>query len=166
MRQSLLMLSAGLLATALLALPAQAQVQITEVEPADHPSVVHTHANTPAVVSGAVTFGVAYGAAVIVAATTDRDANKHLYIPLVGPWLAISNRADCPGEQDGCSTETGKKILLGVDGVFQAAGAVVLAYGLLTPRSYTRSSVGGQPVEIVPVAMQGGGRGLGFTGTF
>jgi hypothetical protein len=93
MGQSLRMLSAGLLATPLLALPAQAQVQTTEVEPADHSSVVHTHANTPAVVSGAVTFRVAYSAAVMVAATlrsaparaASRGSPAPVYVNIAAP---------------------------------------------------------------------------------
>jgi hypothetical protein len=170
MSSSSLRLIAGLFGASLLALSPQAHAQTTVVVPpsdsSDGSSVVYTRANTPAVVSGALMFGVAYGAVVIVAATTDRDANNRLYVPLIGPWLAIKGRGDCPVDQEACDSETTKKILLGADGVFQAAGVITLAYGLLTTRSYRHGSASHQGVEIVPVAMQGGGRGFGLAGTF
>jgi hypothetical protein len=157
------------LGAALMAVPslANAQTVVVPVEtaPPQHDDTYTTVNMTP-VLSGALTFGVSYGIAVMIAATTDSDANDRLYVPIVGPWLAISDREDCPIESSSCDSETTKKILLGVDGVFQAVGAVTVVYGLLTPRRLTRTQVAGQDVEFVPVAMQGGGRGFGLTGAF
>jgi hypothetical protein len=147
---------------------AQAQTVVVPVEvaPHDDPPPVYRRANVTPIVGGVVLFGVSYGAAVIVAASTDSDANDRLYVPLLGPWLAMGDRGDCPVQDAACDSETSKKILLGVDGVLQATGAIVLVYGLLSPRSYTKTTVAGRDVDIVPVAMQGGGRGFGLTGSF
>lgn len=168
MKRSSFSLIAALLGTILLAIPAQAlaQNQTVIIPPDDDDTGEVTRTNTAPILTGAVTFGLSYGAAVMVAATTDSDANDRLYVPLLGPWLAMADRPDCPVEDESCDSETTKKILLGVDGVFQAAGAISLVYGLLTPRRYTRTTVAGREVEFVPVSMQGGGKGFGLTGTF
>ncbi|HUH04827.1 MAG TPA: hypothetical protein VML75_22675 [Kofleriaceae bacterium] len=167
MKRSSFSLIAAVLGVVLLALPAQALAQQqTVIIPPDDDSSRVSSTNTTPILTGALTFGLSYGAAVMVAATTDSSANDRLYVPLIGPWLAIADRPECPVDEQSCDSETTKKVLLGVDGVFQAVGAITLVYGLLTPRSYTRTTVAGQQVEVVPVAMQGGGNGFGLTGSF
>jgi hypothetical protein len=168
MKRSSFSLIAALLGAVLLALPAQAlaQNQTVIVPPDDDDTGDVSRTNTTPILSGALTFGLSYGAVVMVAATTDSSANDRLYVPLLGPWLAIADRPDCPVDEQSCDSETTKKLLLGVDGVLQAAGAITLVYGLMTPRTYTRTTVAGQQVEVVPVAMQGGGNGFGLTGSF
>jgi len=124
-----------------------------------------TTLNTPMIASGAVLFGLAYGGAVIGAGVSDNTADERLYVPLVGPWLALSERDDdCGGilEQD-CDNSTTAKILIGADGVFQALGVATIVYGFLTPRTIVTSD---DDVTIVPVAMQHGGRGVAVKGSF
>ena len=41
---------------------------------------------------GIVTFGISYGVAVVVAATSDHQGDNHLYVPIVGPWLDFGDR--------------------------------------------------------------------------
>jgi len=91
--------------------------------------------------AGAVVFGATYGASVIVAASSDRDndrGNRRLFVPLVGPWLALSDRGDCDITQSRCDSETTAKVLLVADGIFQAAGVIGMIDGLLQPTSHRR----------------------------
>ena len=46
-----------------------------------------THPNGTLLATGFVTFGVGYGAAVLVAGTSDHQGDNHLYVPIIGPWL-------------------------------------------------------------------------------
>lgn len=141
-----------------------------------HPTLSHaqaggeeeelTRANTPMIVSGLVTFGLAYGVSALVAATTDSEPNDELYVPIVGPWRAIQERGDCPVAEADCAHETTTKIRLGVLGVFQAIGAATFLYGLVHERKVNRTTVAGQEMEFLPLSMPNGGRGLAVTGSF
>jgi hypothetical protein len=77
--------------------------------------------NAPLFTSGALVFAASYGASVVVAATSENDdidrGNSRLYVPVVGPWLALNDRPDCPVEMNTCDMETTKKVLLVADGV-------------------------------------------------
>ena len=67
--------------------------------------------------SGLITTGLSYTPALIVAVNSDRDEDKFLYAPFVGPWLDLAARDD-----DSKLNRT----LLVVDGVFQAIGGLQL----------------------------------------
>lgn len=125
-----------------------------------------TWPNTPLVVSGLFTFGLSYGISAFVAAITDSAANDQLYVPVIGPWLDIYEREHCPLDEADCAQETTNKIRLGVLGAFQAIGAATFVYGLITQRKVNRATVAGKPIDIVPVMMDGGGKGFGVTGSF
>ena len=96
--------------------------------------------NAPLFTSGALVFLGSYGASVVVAATSEDDTvdrgNDRLYVPVVGPWLALNDRPDCPVEQESCDMETTKKVLLVADGVLQAGGVVTMIAGLLSPTEH------------------------------
>lgn len=135
-------------------------------EPA-HDTVV-VRRNTPMIVSGLVTFGLAYGISAGIAAGTDSDANDRLYVPLVGPWLSMADRPDCPVESESCDGETTKKVFLAVDGIVQGAGLLTFFYGLLNPLEGRQVDVAGAQVSklrVNPVAVEAGG-GLALSGWF
>src|ERR1700690_573412 len=52
--------------------------------------------NRPLLHSGIWILGLSYVPAVIVAAESDREGDKRLYIPLVGPWMDLASRSNCP----------------------------------------------------------------------
>src|SRR4029077_11191764 len=83
--------------------------------------------------SGIAVFGIPYITSVIVAASSDHDGDHHLYVPLAGPWLDMANRGSCPTGSNACDNETTYKVLLAVDGVFQALGAIEIVSAFLTP---------------------------------
>jgi hypothetical protein len=127
-----------------------------------------TVTNSNVIVTGVLTFGVSYGIAAIAAAQSDRSSDKRMYVPLLGPWLAMSDRGDCPVEESKCDNETTDKILMAVDGVFQAVGVVTAVYGVLSPVTVTHSTTTAKSgVHVVPVSRgDGHSAGLGIAGSF
>jgi hypothetical protein len=93
--------------------------------------------NAPVFATGAVVFAGSYGASAIVAANSDHAGADRLYVPVVGPWLALNDWGDCPIEQPRCDKNTTDKVLLVADGVFQAAGVITMVTGLLSPTHTT-----------------------------
>jgi len=127
--------------------------------------------NGQMIVGGIVTFGVSYGTAAIVGATSEHQGDDHLYVPIVGPWLDFADRGACgPPTSASCASETGNKVLLAVDGVFQAIGVLSVAGGFLftgTHESTTMSGKAAEPtLQIAPVQYGRSGFGLSAVGSF
>lgn len=127
--------------------------------------------NAPLFTSGALVFLGSYGASVVVAATSEDDeidrGNDRLYVPVVGPWLALNDRPDCPVENEDCDLETTKKVLLVADGVLQAGGVITMVAGLLSPtehRVIRRPTMVSKKVRVSPSA--GGHLGLSLSGAW
>jgi hypothetical protein len=115
--------------------PAPAPVVATPIEP-EYREVYDSY-NAPMFASGAAVFGLSYGASVITAATSDNQrGNNRLYVPVVGPWLALRDRGSCDVLRSSCDHETTAKVLLIADGVFQAAGVIGMLDGLLRPSTH------------------------------
>jgi hypothetical protein len=113
-------------------------VTVTPMSEPEYEEVYDSY-NAPMFTSGALVFAASYGASVVVAASSDDErGNHHLYVPVVGPWLALNDRGDCDITSTSCDSETTKKVLLVADGVFQAAGVVGMISGLLQPTSHRR----------------------------
>ena len=83
--------------------------------------------------TGLIVWGASYSAAIVVAAQSSNPADQHLYIPIVGPWIDLADRAGCPVTANSCNTETGDKVLLAIDGAFQAIGTLEVLWGFLRP---------------------------------
>ena len=91
--------------------------------------------------SGLIVFGIPYTASVVSAATSGLDADHHLFVPLVGPWVDLANRPNCPPGSNACDNETTNKVLLGVDGVFQAIGTIEVVSAFLSPEHKSVTTV-------------------------
>jgi hypothetical protein len=115
--------------------------------------------------SGVVTLGLSYGAALIVAATSNHRGDNRLYVPLLGPWLDLNDRGDCAVSLQSCDHETTNKVLLVGDGLIQAIGAVTILAGLMAPSRRVASS-GFSLVQVVPVTFGQGRPGLAAYGVF
>jgi hypothetical protein len=127
----------------------QAQTPVVVVNPDQQPAhtTVITHDpetttvadawNAPVFATGALVFAGSYGASAIVAGSSDHVGADRLYVPVVGPWLALNDWGDCPIEQPRCDRNTTDKVLLVADGVFQGAGLITMVTGLLAPTSHT-----------------------------
>ena len=129
--------------------------------------------NAPVFTTGALVFAGSYGAAVIAAASMDDDQRdrwaERLYVPVVGPWLALNDYGnDCPIELPQCDDETTTKVLLVADGVFQAAGVVTMVSGLLRPSYHKRviRTSSADRVRVRPTVVGRGGSGLMVFGTW
>jgi hypothetical protein len=114
--------------------------------------------------SGVVTFGLGYAAAVMVASTSNHPGDNRLYVPLLGPWLDLSNRGSCPLVQS-CDSETTNKVLLIGDGLIQAIGVATILTGLMAP-SRRLAAKGFTVAQVVPVTFGNGRPGLAAYGSF
>jgi hypothetical protein len=113
--------AAGALAVALLGIGATASAQQAVVVEGDG-NDDNSGPNAFLFSSGLITTGLSYTPALIVAVNSDRDEDKFLYAPFVGPWLDLAARDD-----DSKLNRT----LLVVDGVFQTIGALQLIASLM-----------------------------------
>jgi hypothetical protein len=107
----------------------------------------------PVLTTGTVVFGASYLAGVIAAADSDKSADHHLYVPLVGPWLDLGERPSCPASNTGCDHETTDKVLIAVDGVFQAAGFISMVDGILDPERHAIVRTADKGVHFRPTTM-------------
>ena len=143
----------GALCALLLPTPALAQ-SVLET----HYETVYDDYNAKVLTTGAVVFTASYGASVVVAATAQDDSTEpsfeRLYIPVAGPWLALSEHGDCPIANPSCDAETTTKLLLIADGLFQAAGVLAMVDGLLEPSS-RRVRVRSSSIGIAPTVVKG-----------
>jgi hypothetical protein len=128
---------------------------------------VTTGPNATLLTSGLFVFGVPYGVSVVVAAESDRDGDKNLFIPVVGPWLAYATEGTCHANDLACGRTTGTKVLLAADGIFQAIGAIELtAAFLLTDSRTVATSPRERRVMVAPSQVGPSGYGLAAAGSF
>ncbi|MGO8994582.1 MAG: hypothetical protein ACLQVI_14795 [Polyangiaceae bacterium] len=92
--------------------------------------------------TGLLLWGVPYSIGVVQAAESSNSADQHLYVPIVGPWIDLGQRAPCPVGSNACNGETTSRVLLVGDGIFQAIGTVEVLWAFVRPehRSITRVS--------------------------
>jgi hypothetical protein len=139
--------------------PAPAPAPITYATPSPEYEEVTDSYNAPIFMTGALVFAASYGASVIVAASSDNDrGNDRLYVPVVGPWLALNDRGSCDITNSKCDHETTAKVLLVADGIFQAAGLIGMIDGVLQPSSHrtvTRSAKLDTKVHVQPTVTHG-----------
>jgi len=137
--------------------PVPAPTNYAPAEP-EYQEVTDTY-NAPIFTSGALVFAASYGASVIVAASSDDERGNHrLYVPVVGPWLALNDRGSCDISKSSCDHETTAKVLLVADGIFQAAGLLGMIDGILQPTTHrvvTRSAKRDTKVHVTPVVHNG-----------
>jgi hypothetical protein len=116
------------------------------------------------VIAGACTFGILYLISVLVAAagtdvsnsTNTNNSVWGLYVPVVGPFITMTQSSTAVGN-----------VFLVIDGAGQAAGAVLLLYGIVSPQTVLVRDDYGRP-KLLPQPMLFGksGGGIGLTGTF
>ncbi len=104
------------------------------------PAVVNSERSTsktpngPLLTTGIGAFGVTYVASIVGAAVSTRDAYKNLYMPVVGPWIDLSDRgcstANPCGNNEGLS-----KAMIITSGVAQGAGALLIIGSFFIPES-------------------------------
>ena len=149
--------------------PAQ-PAPVVQTAPAEEERVVVSEKGGPStgmLTSGIVVFGVSYGGAVLVGATSDRESDRHLMVPFAGPWIALADRDGCSVTDANCDGETLDKVLIGADGVFQAIGGLLVVGAFLNPqeRTVTRTTSVEPSINVTP-AVGSGLLGLSAFGKF
>jgi hypothetical protein len=120
--------------------------------------------NKPLLVTGTVLLGGTYAASAIVAALSDRDADKKLYYPVAGPWLDLNHRG-C--DTNPCANNKLDRVLLVGDGILQGIGAFGMLLSLVVPEKTTRSwyLIGNNEFVVAP-SLAPCMTGLSAAGTF
>jgi hypothetical protein len=116
--------------------------------------------------SGLFVFAGTYTASLVVAATSSHPGDQYLWAPIVGPWLDIAHRCSGAGP---CDNDTGRKVLLGFDGVFQGLGLLSVASSFLMSSRRSRGVAERESVpqvHVLPVSYARGAPGLAVVGTF
>ena len=120
--------------------------------------------------AGIVSFADAYGIAAIVGATSSYQPDRRLFVPVLGPWLDLADRASCsPTGAGSCHTERVNRASLVIDGVFQGIGVLAIAGALAFPwprTAMTADAPAGPQLTLAPVQYAHGGMGLAALGTF
>jgi hypothetical protein len=115
--------------------------------------------------TGALLFVPSYVTSVFVGATSTRDSNDNLFIPVVGPWIALANR-DCTATQP-CEGEFLSGLLLVLDGAVQTAGVLTMGAAFLLPERVTTINIGrSAKMTVAPAKLGPAGYGLTAVGEF
>jgi hypothetical protein len=120
------------------------------VEPNDNGDDLYDPMNAGVFASGAVMFGGSYLASIIAGASTDHPGADRLYVPVLGPWLALGSWGNCPVGNPSCDSNTTDKVLLVADGIVQAAGVLTMIDGLVWPTHHRRVLVTDTKVHVTP----------------
>jgi hypothetical protein len=150
------------------------QTRLTQAEAPPPPrdsyedKTVQSRPNTTLLSTGTGLFLLSYGPAAVAAATSAREEDKRLFIPIAGPWLDLANR-DCRARACG-ETEDVAKAMIITSGVVQGAGALMALGSLIIPETTTvaseRKAADLKPtVKILPMSF-GAGAGVGAIGRF
>ncbi|MBX3207853.1 MAG: hypothetical protein KF764_22595 [Labilithrix sp.] len=159
--------------------PAQPQVGTTQTTAAPYippggdryaERTVERRPNRALLSTGTGLFVLSYGSSVVAGALSDRDADKRLFIPVVGPWMDLSRRG-CGAENPCGANEDVAKAMIVTSGVVQGASVLMALGSLLIPESTTvtersRSAQATKPgVTVMPVSFAAGA-GIGAVGRF
>jgi hypothetical protein len=145
---------------------------------------IETRTRKGLVISGSIIFGVPYLLSMSVAASSHYQADRWLYAPVIGPFANLATRSDdCNpnGGQSGssttvtCTSDSGARFFLMMDGLMQTAGATLFILGLALPQTllvrddapYVGKKNGSQFAWTVsPYAAGRQGYGVGVHGIF
>jgi hypothetical protein len=130
--------------------PPPQQTTVVPVVEHDQGDVIYDPMNVDVFASGATAFGASYLASIIAAASTDHVGAERLYVPVVGPWLALGDWGNCPVASPSCDSNTTDKVLLVADGIVQAAGVLTMIESLAYPTHHRRVEVVDTKVHVKP----------------
>jgi hypothetical protein len=82
--------------------------------------------------SGIATLGFSYGVSGYVGATSPRESERFLLVPVLGPWMALAEREACGSPPAvPCETESTYQALLVASGGLQLLGLAEVAYAFV-----------------------------------
>ncbi len=172
-KQTIGAMAAGALAVVSWAATASAETAVAQpvAQPTGTEQISYGRPNTVLLGGGISIFLASYVPSAIVAVVNDNSYDKHLYVPLVGPWLDLADRPGCGGiGQSGCPTENGYRALLVVVGSFQALGVLAAAVGAAVPERQVTGppakAIARPTVHVLPAQVSRDGYGLAAFGNF
>lgn len=127
---------------------------------------LHARPRHGLIVGGSVLGGVPWALGVTAAVTSNFDDNTgYLFVPVLGPWLVmISGGAeDNCGVSDVCTDRSFTRMILALDGLAQAAGAILIIVGVHEPE---RLLVRERIVGVGPARLGRDGYGMSVHGSF
>jgi hypothetical protein len=118
--------------------------------------------------TGVGLFVIGYGSSVVAGAVSNRDEDKNLFIPVVGPWMDLADR-DCGSRGCGGNEDLAKAMIV-TSGIVQGAGVIMGLSSLFIPETTSvkeerRSAAVKPTVRVTPVSF-GAGAGAGVVGRF
>ena len=136
-------------------------------------------------ISGSIIFGISYGIALMVVDLTNGSTSSSssssssgvpftsslLYIPVLGPWLALGTVKDddCYSSSSSYYCDNSEasawRILLAIGGVTQVLGAGFIVLGLAA-RTQQLVLTDHVQASVLPVRMGRSGQGLAMVGSF
>lgn len=127
--------------------------------------------NRPLLITGGAIIAASYIPPVIVAATSERNGDEYLYIPVAGPWIDLGERGGCGPNP--CGEEAVYKTLLVATGIAHLVGTGLIVSSFIVPerndsaRPMTRAKVT-EPTKpiVVPAQVGRSGAGLALVGRF
>ncbi len=133
--------------------------------PEDAVAYVKRTPNADLIIGGIFLFGSAYAFSAVAAGTSEVPSDRHLWVPVAGPWLDLANRPACGAgaQRPGCQNEPVNKAMLVASGLMQGVGALQMVGGLLFPK--TEVVMVRQGVRVVPTAT-GSSVGVSAIGRF
>jgi hypothetical protein len=170
-KQPIRAMAAGVLTVVTWTATASAETAVAQsyVQPAGAEPISYARPNSLLFGGGISVFLASYVPSVIVAVVNDNSYDKHLYIPIAGPWLDLADRPGCGGiGESGCPTENGYRALLVVVGSFQALGAITTILGAALPerRIPVPPKAARPTLHVVPTQVSRDGYGVEAFGTF
>jgi hypothetical protein len=119
--------------------------------------------------TGGGIFLLSYGGSVIAGAASNRDADRKLFIPVVGPWLDLGDRGCTLNDPCGSNEDVAKAMIL-TSGIVQGAGVLIALGSLVIPESTdvterTTTAALKPEVKILPMSFTAGA-GVGAIGRF
>jgi hypothetical protein len=128
--------------------------------------------NRTLLVTGGAVLAGSYLTSAIAGVANDRDADRRLLIPVIGPWADLADR-QC--DRQPCEHKFWDATLLVASGVLQAGGLATVIAAFFVPESETPSLLRGASkkpeapsVHVVPMSMgqRASGAGIGAVGRF
>jgi hypothetical protein len=119
--------------------------------------------NKPLLFTGGVMLLGAYSTtAALTAVSNNPNADKNLYLPIVGPWVHLGSPSATAGNT------TADTVLVAGSGVIQGVGAGLMILSLFVPESVPAATIqaGNTRVQIAPASFGASSAGVGAAGMF
>jgi hypothetical protein len=119
--------------------------------------------NKPLLLTGAIMLAGAYvTTAALTGASKNDNADKNLYLPVVGPWVHLGSRN---ATESNSTTDT---LLVAGSGLIQGAGVGLIVASFFVPERVPTATIqaGNTKIHFAPASFGLGSAGVGAGGTF